>query len=838
AQQGVRALKHAAKQAGPITVQLRGGTYFLEAPLVFGPDDSGAGDGAPILYAAYPGEHPVLSGGVRLTGWTVDRQGRWHLTLPEVAAGKWAFSQLFVADQRRYRPRLPKSGYYFIAGSLPPSAASAGKGFDRFVFPPGAFRADWQNLNDVEALCFQTWTMARLRVGSVDEANRVVQFSGNTHGLEAYSGLPKGNRYLIENVKEALSELGEWYLDRKTGELTYIPFLTEDPNRTVVIAPRLEQLVRFQGDVEKRQWVHDIRFQGITFAHTNWNTPPDGNAFAQAEVNIEAAITAVGARFCHLEDCAVAHTGGYGVEWGAGCQNDVLLRCELTDLGAGGVKIGEMGNPDDPERVVSGNSVEDCLIAHGGRLHPAAVGIWIGHASGNFILHNDITDLYYTGISVGWSWGYGPSGAHHNRLVGNRIWQIGQGVLSDMGGIYTLGLSPGTVLDHNVIHDVESFDYGGWGIYPDEGSTGLEITNNIVYRTKTGGFHQHYGKENVVTNNIFAFSREGQIIRTRAEDHLSFTFHHNIVYFKEGTLLGSNWSGKGFDLDNNIYWNTHEDPITFNGMTLTQWRATGQDRHSAIADPLFVDPENGDFRFKPGSPVPQSGFVPIDAGQAGRRSGKRGALAPVPRAFPPPPPPPPPQPIHEDFESTPVGERVHDAITSEEANTQATVRVSDAVAASGKHSLKFTDAPGQQYAFNPHIFYQPKFSAGMMEGSFSIYLEPGAMFSHEWRDNANPYHTGPSLRIDAEGRLFASGRYMETLPSYKWVRLSLTCGLGENAVGKYDLSVTLPGQAPAHHYTDLACDPEFRTLRWWGFVSDSTRVTIFYIDDLDLGPRR
>jgi parallel beta-helix repeat protein len=151
-------------------------------------------------------------------------------------------------------------------------------------------------------------------------------------------------------------------------------------------------------------------------------------------------------------------------------------------------------------------------------------------------------------------------------------------MMSDMGAIYTLGMQLGTTIRNNVIHDVWSFTYGGWGIYPDEGSTGEVIENNIVYRTKSAGFHQHYGRENVVRNNIFAFGSEYQVMRTRAEPHLSFTFEGNIVYFDSGGLLGSNWSGDGVRMEKNLYWDARGGPASFGGKTLAEWRAQGRDR--------------------------------------------------------------------------------------------------------------------------------------------------------------------------------------------------------------------------------------------------------------------
>ncbi len=835
AQQAVRAQRKSG-DSQPLVVNLRGGTYYLKTPLVFTAEDSGPSAQGRTTYGAMTGEKPVISGGEPVTGWKPDAQGHWQTTLPEVKSGKWYFSQMFAGDQRRFRPRLPKQGYAFVAGALPPSAKSQGKGFDQFRFATGDFHADWHNVNDVETLCFQIWSMARFRVVNIDEPSRTVRFMGDTRNTEAYTALSKGKRYIVENVREALRDPGEWYLDRNTGALTYIPMPGETPEKTVVIAPRLESLVELRGDVAKRAWVQNIRFFGLTFAHTNWNCPAEGNASAQAEVNLGAAISAVGARNCVWDHCTVAHTGTYGMEWGEGCRDNALLASNLFDLGAGGVKIGTQGVPADAEGLASHNRVYDCRIAQAGRLHPAGVGVWIGHSPDNEIAHNDIHDLYYSGLSVGWSWGYGPSGAHGNHLDDNRIWQIGQGVLSDMGGIYTLGLAPGTTERGNVIHDIESFDYGGWGIYPDEGSTGLLIENNLVYRTKTGGFHQHYGKDNVVRNNIFAFSREGQIIRTRAEDHRSFTFEHNIVYFKEGTLLGSNWTGDGFALDNNLYWNAAGQPLDFAGMTLAEWQKRGHDLHSLVADPLFIAPEKGDFSLKRGSPALTLGFQPFDTSRAGTVT-KRAPLLAALRAFPAPAPPLPPQPIVVDFEATPVGAKMEDGTTSEE-NDRATVRVTDETAASGKHSLKFIDVPGQKFSYSPHVFLSPNLQTGLLRGSFSLRLEPGAIFTHEWRDNANPYHVGPSIRITADGILTANGRKLTKVPHSRWISIQIECGLGAQAAGRYTLSISFGGRTPPMLFDDLTCGKEFRKLTWWGFVSDADADTVLYIDDLRLTPQK
>jgi hypothetical protein len=220
---------------------------------------------------------------------------------------------------------------------------------------------------------------------------------------------------------------------------------------------------------------------------------------------------------------------------------------------------------------------------------------------------------------VGWRWGYEESEAKRNRIDFNHIHHIGDGLLSDMGGIYTLGPSEGTTLRHNRIHDIHSYAYGGWGLYNDEGSTGILLENNLVYRTSTGGYHQHYGRDNLIRNNIFAFARDQQLQFTRAEDHLSFRFTGNIVLWDEGPLWGGGGKEGTIDSDRNLLWKQNGGPITCFGMTFAQWQASGKDVASLIADPGFVDPAAGDFRFQDPERAARLGFKPFDTTLAGVR---------------------------------------------------------------------------------------------------------------------------------------------------------------------------------------------------------------------------
>ena len=293
--------------------------------------------------------------------------------------------------------------------------------------------------------------------------------------------------------------------------------------------------------------------------------------------------------------------------------------------------------PPDEVSTASHNTVRNCLIAHGGRFHPAGIGVWIGHSHDNTVDHNTICDFYYSSVSVGWIWGYQESRAHHNRITHNHMHDLGHGVLSDMGGVYTLGISPGTVVANNHIHDVESFSYGGWGLYTDEGSTGVVMENNLVYRTKCAGFHQHYGKENHVRNNIFAFNKEQQLQRTRTEDHISFFFENNIVLWdNDSPLLGSNWKDDNFRMDRNVYWHFGKPITFFGGLSFDEWKSNRkQDVHSIIADPGFVDAKADDYHLKADSPAIKLGFKPFDYTKSGCETNPANfnSLPAVPQSF-------------------------------------------------------------------------------------------------------------------------------------------------------------------------------------------------------------
>ena len=638
AQAAVKAFKEATPSDQPerIEVLFKGGTYTLGKPILLQPAHGGTA-ACPVVYRARDGQTPVFTGGRAITGWTVGANGAWTAHIPEVKAGQWDFAQLFVNDVRRFRPRLPKQGYFNTADDF----GKSDNGIDGFLYEKEDINPAWANLADIEFHVLHVWSASRMRAASIDPAQKTVKFP-KTRAFNSDWGNFKGRRYWAENVKEAFGAPGEWYLDKPSGTLAYMPLPGETPANTRIEAPFLSQLLIFQGF--ENQPIINTSLEGLVFKQSQWVTPPEGNFTPQGEMNIPAAVEFVSARGVTVRRCAFTQLGGYTLGFGPGAHSNTVDHCLMTDLGAGGVKIGppfagylmaeapkNVLTPDAPDglaKTTSAITISNCRITGGGRIHPAAHGVWIGHSSYNRILNNEISDLYYTAVSVGWVWGYAePSHSHHNEVAFNHMHHIGQGVLSDMGGVYTLGLSPGTAIHDNHVHDIHAFDYGGWGLYTDEGSSGIRLYNNLVYRVKTGGFHQHYGRENVVENNIFANSRNDQLQRTRDEQHLSFTFRNNIVYWdNDGTLFGNNWKGgirgikdgkltQHYELGPNLYWHTSGKQDVFPGKkTLAQWQnETGQDTGSLVADPLFENPGAGDFRLKPGSPSNKVGFKPFDA---------------------------------------------------------------------------------------------------------------------------------------------------------------------------------------------------------------------------------
>lgn len=639
--------KMKGESAVSVRIVLRGGTYQITKPLVLESVHSGT-ESAPTVIEAMGREKPIISGGIRVEGW--EKEGEvFTATVPEVDGKRIKFYSLWVNGKRRQPARMPNPTHPF--GDYP----SKEEFFTavKFEYIPKTenesahlwlYYAERDKIEGLGSLkysyCvpFCSWIAPLLLVKSVDKENGRIELEVPENFW--FGPIFTNNRqFYIEHVFSGLDSPGEWFLDYDGNKIYYYPYPGENPEDIEVVVPVVEQLLLINGKPEEGKFVEYVEIRGITLEYADFDLyKGKGQADAQAEVSVPATLQAVGARHCVVEKCTIQHVSNYGIWLRSGSQFNTIRECHLYDLGAGGIKIGETSNAEVAEASnlrgpnseqlylyeelsplhVGRNVVENCYIHEGGLFLRAGIGVWIGRSSYNRVSHNEISDFRYSGVSVGWCWGYDPSSAHHNIIEFNHIHNIGKAQLSDMGGIYTLGVSPGTVLRNNHIHDIMCREYGGWGLYTDEGSSYILLENNVVHHTHTGGFHQHYGRENRVENNIFAYSAKEQIIRSREEEHISFIFIGNIVYYDNGKLLGGNWKNKMWKMDKNCYWDISGKEINFAGMTLKEWRDAGFDVNSIIEDPGFADARNCDFSVGEDSPaVLKIGFKPIDVREIG-----------------------------------------------------------------------------------------------------------------------------------------------------------------------------------------------------------------------------
>ncbi|WP_165701320.1 right-handed parallel beta-helix repeat-containing protein [Crateriforma conspicua] len=642
----IAAMPTLQRQRQGVTVWIGGGIHRIDSPIRLGAEHSGALD-HPVRFAAMPGEQPVISGGVPIgsqagQSWRRHDDKRWVVDLPKRADGSpWRFRQLYVNGQRRYRARTPDEGFYRVAACPEGTPKSVHYHTDckTFQFHPGDLRSDWKNLQDVEVIVYHFWTDSHLPIATIDDQTNTVTFAHRAGKVFTNDFSEEGARYVVENVFEALDQPGEWYLDSTQQRLYYYPHADEDMTKANVVAPLASQMVVIDGDVQSQRFAEHIRLEGLTFRYCCFDFPPGNSNDQQGSASIPAAVEFNAAHDCVLDHCRFHDLGTFAIDIKDGCVGNQVTHCDFSDLSAGGIRIGGGDEKAPPWYRTENNVVSDNRLVGYGIDFPSAVGILLTDTSGNRVAHNEISGGEYTGVSVGWTWGYGRSISRDNQIEDNHIHDIG-GMLSDLGGIYTLGVSPGTVLRGNHIHDIDANGYGGWGIYHDEGSTHILVENNLVHDTKFSAFNIHFAKEVTVRNNIFALGELEQLSRSRVEPHVSVYFENNIVYWTEGKLFSKNWSDQEYSFylhpknssgtaqrtetsvfDWNLYFNpnaTANDAL-WDGGSLAQWQQRGKDRNGAFADPGFADPKNGDFTMSPTSPALKLGFRPWDVSTAGPR---------------------------------------------------------------------------------------------------------------------------------------------------------------------------------------------------------------------------
>lgn len=858
----------ARKAAKPARIVVAEGAYALSEPLVLGAEDS------QVTWEAAPGARPVFTGGKVITGWQKAAEGLWKAEVPGVKDGKWSFEQLWVNGRRATLARTPNKGFFNITESVAAEVFPGVKetAFRAFSVAPEHYDVLKAIPQDQRASVLLTvthaWAVGQCRIEALDDATQSVLIKGKSS--YPFVEFEPDQRYWMENFRAALDAPGEWYLDKTAGTLLYQPLPGEDMTKATVIAPVSTGFVGIKG-------AKDIRFQGIRFLHTHYAYPAEGLHDRQASTGIGGAIEVEDSSGIHLADCEIAHVGTYGVYFKNGCADSSVTHSHLHDLGAGGVRIGETARPAE-ERVNRKIVVDDCIIQHGGRLHPSACGVVLTHTTHCAVTHCDIADFYYTGVSAGWNWGYGENVSRENRVEHNHIHHLGWAYLSDMGGFYGLGNAPGTVIRGNHVHHIASHRYGGWGLYNDEGSGDVLMENNLVHDTSESGFHQHYGYANRVRNNIFAFGEKAQIQRSRNEARLCFIFERNIVVWDPASPLldGGEWNWKFFDKPDrgdpkdsvifrkNLYWPTDGKipaHLTRAHFTWQEWQKMGRDAGSLFADPLFENVAARDFRLKPNSPTAKIGFKPWDLTLAGvRAEGEKGAawrkLAAQGHDYPTweadakPWPAPDYKVAMQTFETTKPGLiGIRNASYKREKNpADRAVELGDSVgvseeaasplplpgtAAQSKRSLKIQDAPGLPKDFMPVLDLVTNWDTGTMHVQFDAMGQPAADWFFEMRTNyGGEYGAGPMVSWK-KGVLYAGAgdkTRLAEIPPGEWHRVSISATTGS---GTFDVTLTRQ-DGSTKEFKSIPCKPTWTQSRYLLFSAIGTTKTAFFIDNLSL----
>lgn len=604
----------------PITIWIRGGTYRFSSALSFTSDDL-----ENVTYKAFPNEKVEFSGAEQISGFTETTVNgvKAFVTNYSYNGDTDGFNTLYNGNIRLKRPTWPKSGEFNVAKVNSDDALVPG---DSYFALNTAFYAqisdlnNFKNLEDVDVRMMHWWKDELLPIKTVDMS------TGRITVQKASSmTIVQGDRFLFENVFEALTSPGEWYYDREDQKIFYIPFAGEEAETTVLNLGSTNQIVSING-------CSGISFEGITFRDTDWRMQSGENPNAltgdlkyysdmtQACYDVLGTIDIKNSENIVFKSCDFRMIGSSGIKFGNGTTNCSVVSSLFQNIGGNPIYIRGVNDANSSDKTHN-IDVKDCLIETYGRVFNNAVGILLIHAYNCNLENNEIHDGYYTGISCGWVWGYADNISNNNLIANNLIYDIGQGWLSDMGGIYTLGMQPDTVIRNNVIYNVgcsnDSAGYGGWGIYLDEGSSGISVTQNLVYNCSSDGFHQHYGKFNNIYNNIFALNGEAQMKLSKVESHPSFYAANNIL-LGDNTSIYANCEQNSFGDSKNIYWDiTRKDNVYSGSLNKSDVQDKGFYVDGIFADPMFNDPYSFDFTFKSDETISLANFTKWDYSTAG-----------------------------------------------------------------------------------------------------------------------------------------------------------------------------------------------------------------------------
>ena len=515
---------------GDIVVTLRGGTYPLTSTLTFGNADGG-NNGYYVRYVNYPGEKPLLTGGQPITGWTISDAGKniWKAT-----GVKSRFRQLYVRGTKAIRAREPNLN------------TDGSANFDRIlgadadahnVQVPSSVVSNWNNLTKVEMHLMLGWGDNILRLASYTTSGNTayLKFQKTEDDILYIRPYPSvtawavnAKAYYFENAYEFLDQPGEWYLDESTNTLYYMARSGENMATATVVAPQLETLVNVEGATTSDP-VGNICFQGLAFAHSTFMRPSyagflDGQAghynISSTADNVQvlgsptAGVTVKNAQRIRFERNIFTQMAATGLDFVSGTRDDMIVGNVFTDIGGTGVTLGKYAadttvddhiayNPTDKNEISTRDTVKNNFVTKTTTEILGAIGIAAGYPRYIDIEHNEVSNLNYTGISVGFGWTKAENAMTNNKINYNHIHDIGL-VLADGSAIYTLSnQGPASEMQYNYTHDytqTQWADYQMPGLYLDEGTTGYTVAHNVQVNTP-GWIAQNVNGTNTLTDN-------------------------------------------------------------------------------------------------------------------------------------------------------------------------------------------------------------------------------------------------------------------------------------------------------------------------------------------------
>ena len=654
ARDAVRTLKK--ENSNNIVVLIRAGVYQLNKTVVFGLEDAGEGEQT-ITYAAYPNENPVFSSGQEIKDWkkvTTELPG-----LPLEAKGKVlvadvSYKFLTLYDDEGMLPRAQSKQFMPLNNSTE----------NELYFSKGELK-NWSNVEDVEILVRPTrdWIVNMLPLVSVDEEKGVAYT-----GIDATYAMQKKG-YWVENVLEELDKPGEWVLNTKEGKVYLWP-----RNESSIMAPTLLELIKVEGKIDidgpTDIPVRNIHFRGLTFKHAERYTLDKDDVGLQHDWDMldkdNAMVRLRGAENCVIENCHFLYGGSGAIRVDLHGVNNTISNNHIEYMGGGGILL--CGYGPGTKDVNKNNTVYNNNVHHIGQIYWQSPGIFLWNSGGNRVANNLIHDTNYCGLIVSGCvirffahddkreqyrairWheiGELPEEltpdvvrpywhSRNNIIEYNEIHHV-MNKLGDGNGIYIRASGPGNVIRRNYIHHLLAETGKQSGIRTDGGQMDALISENIIFKCRSQGMILKLN--NRFENNIIADIFEPRLVYLKiVEGPMEGASNKRNIFYslsEKSTFIAQPSPGKGLfgedsrgripatmkdvDSDFNIYYCKPDNSLAENTLKSLQ-ENDNSDQNSLATDPMFVDPANGDFRFKPGSPALKMGIIPIDLSLIGLRN--------------------------------------------------------------------------------------------------------------------------------------------------------------------------------------------------------------------------